>query len=121
MDLLYKKLPSQQMIRWRLLLEEFHPQFKHVAGIDNDAANALSRLDMVSKVSDTVDCGHPNRRLTYVRNRANANFCKNLVEMNMTSSPTEEISDEITALDASESIDATFDNCKFALDVRIFE
>ena len=41
--------------------------------------------------------------------------------MNMTSSPTEEISDEITALDASEFIDATFDNCEFALDVRMFE
>ena len=48
------------------------------------------------------------------------NFCKNLVEMNMNSSPTEEISDEITALDAAEFIDAQFDNCKFALDVRMF-
>ena len=42
LNLLYTKLPSQRMIRWRLLLEEFHPQFKHVAGIDNDAADALS-------------------------------------------------------------------------------
>ena len=109
------------MIRWRLLLEEFHPQFKHVAGIKNDAADALSRLDMVRKVSDTIDWGHPNRRLTYVNNRANANFCKSLVEMNMTSSPTEEVSDEITALDASEFINARFDNCEFALDVRMFE
>ena len=41
--------------------------------------------------------------------------------MNMSSSQTEEISDEITALDASEFIDATFDNCKFALDVRMFD
>ena len=42
MNLLYKSLPSQRMVRWRLLLEEFHPQFKHVAGVDNDAADALS-------------------------------------------------------------------------------
>ena len=48
------------------------------------------------------------------------NFCKNLVEMNMNSSPTEEISDKITALDAAEFIDARFDNCKFALDVPMF-
>ena len=41
--------------------------------------------------------------------------------MNMTSSPTEEILDDITALDASEFIDARFDNCEFALDVRMFE
>ena len=109
------------MIRWRLLLEEFHPQFKHVAGVDNDAADALSRLEMVHKISDTVDWEPPSKRLTYINNQANNNFCKSLVAMNMTSSPTEEISDEITALDASEFIDTYFDNCEFALDVRMFE
>ena len=41
--------------------------------------------------------------------------------MNMSSSQTEEISDEITAFDASEFIDTTFDNCEFALNVRMFE
>ena len=55
MSLLYKSLPSQQMVRWILLLEEFHPQFKHVAGVDNNAADALSRLDIVYKASDTVN------------------------------------------------------------------
>ena len=59
--------------------------------------------------------------MTYVRNKANNNFCKSLVAMNMTSSPTEEISDEITALDIVELIDARFNNCEFAFDVRIFE
>ena len=76
MNLLYKSLPSQQMRQWRLLLEEFHPQFKHVAGVNNDAADALSRLDMIYKVSDTVDWEHPNRRMTYIRSKANNNFCK---------------------------------------------
>ena len=56
-----------------------------------------------------------------IRNKANDNFCKVLVAMNMTSSPTEEILDVIKALDASEFIDARFDNCKFALDVQIFD
>ena len=40
------------MVRWRLWLEEFAPLFKHVAGIDNDAADALSRLEMIEKLSD---------------------------------------------------------------------
>ena len=75
---------------------------------------------MVRKVSDEVNWGHPHRRMTYVKNKANANFCKNLVEMNMNSSPTEELSDEITALHASEFIDARFDNCEFVLDVLMF-
>jgi hypothetical protein len=42
MNLLYQKLPSQRMMRWRLLLEEFHPKVVHIKGIDNDAADALS-------------------------------------------------------------------------------
>ena len=120
MNLLYKSLPSQRMQRWRLLLEEFHPQFKHVAGVNNDAADALSRLDTVYKASDTFNWGYPNRRMTYVRNKANNNFCKALLAMNMTSSLTEEIFDEITAPDASEFIDAWFNNCEFVLDVCMF-
>ena len=42
MNLLYKSRPSQRMVRWRLLLEEFHPQFKHMAGVDNDAEQLRS-------------------------------------------------------------------------------
>ena len=41
--------------------------------------------------------------------------------MNMASSPTEQISDEVTVLDTAEFIDARFDKCKFALYVRMFE
>ena len=75
---------------------------------------------MTVKASNTVNWGHPNRKLTYVRNKANDNFYKSLVTMNMTSSPAEKKSEEITALDAAEFIDARFDNCEFALDVQMF-
>ena len=44
LSLLCKKLPSQRLTRWRLLLEELHPKLVHAAGKDNDAAGALSRL-----------------------------------------------------------------------------
>ena len=57
----------------------------------------------------------------YIKNKANNEFCKALVAMNIASSPTDEISDDITALDASEFIEAQYDNCQFALDVRMFE
>ena len=42
LNLLYQKLPSQRMVRWSLLLEKFQPQFRHVAAINKDAADALS-------------------------------------------------------------------------------
>ena len=34
------------MMRWRLLLEEFNPKVVHVSGPENEAADALLRLDM---------------------------------------------------------------------------
>ena len=46
LNLLYSEMPSQRMVRWRLLMEEFHPTVLHVAGKDNDAADTLSRLDI---------------------------------------------------------------------------
>ena len=42
LNLLYRNLPSQRMVRWRLLLKKSHPLFKHVAGSENDTADALS-------------------------------------------------------------------------------
>ena len=39
-------MSTQRIVCWRLLLEEFHPIGKHVAGKDNDALDALSRFDI---------------------------------------------------------------------------
>ena len=61
LNLLYKNLPSQRMVRWRLLLDEFHPTFKHIAGVEKNAADDLSRLEMVHKTSNKINWGHPNR------------------------------------------------------------
>jgi hypothetical protein len=36
------------------MLEEFNPTIKHVAGKDNDAADALSRLEMKEKPYDII-------------------------------------------------------------------
>ena len=44
LSLLYQSMPSQRMVRWRLMLKEWHPTLIHVAGVnnDNDGADALS-------------------------------------------------------------------------------
>ena len=65
LNLLYNNMPTQRMIRWRLLLEEFHPMVKHVAGKENDAADALSRLDMADNGFDEMEWGEPSKPLTY--------------------------------------------------------
>ena len=45
-NILYKKLSSDRIIRWRLLLEEYGPEYKHVKGQNNMVTDALSRMDM---------------------------------------------------------------------------
>ena len=66
LNLLYNKLPSQRMMRWRLLLEEYHPKVVHIKGIDNDAADALSRLDLTDQFNDLRIWGKKTKRLEYV-------------------------------------------------------
>ena len=45
LNLLCQKLSNQRMIRWRLLLDDFHPQIKHIAGQKNLLVDAISRLE----------------------------------------------------------------------------
>ena len=56
---------SQRMIQWRLLFEEWHPTIKYVAGVDNDGADALSRLDIDNKDFDTINWGKSFPKLNY--------------------------------------------------------
>ena len=41
------------------MLEEWHLTIKHVAGVDNDGANALSWLDILNKLSDVTNWENP--------------------------------------------------------------
>ena len=53
------------MTRWRLLLEEYHPKVEHISGVDNDAADALSRLDITDKANDARVWDEKFKRLEY--------------------------------------------------------
>jgi hypothetical protein len=44
-NILYNKLSSDRIIRWRLLLEEYGSKYVHVSGKDNVVADALSRME----------------------------------------------------------------------------
>ena len=65
LNLLYKKLPNQRMMRWRLLLEDFNPAVKHIDGEKNLLADALSRLEMRHKSHDVIDWEPPKNILSY--------------------------------------------------------
>jgi hypothetical protein len=44
-NILYWSLPTQRIMRWRILLEEYNVTFVHVKGVDNVIADGISRLD----------------------------------------------------------------------------
>jgi hypothetical protein len=46
MNIVYGNLTNDRIVRWRLLLEEYGPEYRHIAGKDNAVAGALSRLPM---------------------------------------------------------------------------
>jgi hypothetical protein len=66
LNLLYSKLASNRLIRWRMLLEEFGPKFVHVKGERNVVADALSRLDMEHREYDELDESEQPKQLSYV-------------------------------------------------------
>ena len=121
LNLLYQKLPSQRMVRWRLLLEEFHPQFKHVAGIDNDAADALSRLDLIDKSSDTINWEPKLPKMKYIDNTKNIIFCKCMNTLDFEEDVDNERRDILNTVSDATSYIADAYNYEFALDVKMFQ
>ena len=47
------------------MLKEWHPTIKHIARVDNDGADALSRLDILNKLRDVINWGKSFPKLSY--------------------------------------------------------
>ena len=65
LNLLYTLQPSQRMVRWRLLLEEYGPKVRHIAGELNLVADALSRLDILEDEFDVLPTDSDLKPLVY--------------------------------------------------------
>jgi hypothetical protein len=50
----YAKSTSDRVIPWRLLIEEFGPEFKYIQGKHNLIADALSRLEMKASSDESM-------------------------------------------------------------------
>ena len=57
------------MVRWRLMLKEWHLTIKHVAGVDNDSADALLWMDIRNKLSDVTNWENPFQNYPIVTER----------------------------------------------------
>ena len=65
LNLLYTKQPSQRLMRWRAILEEFGPKVEYIKGERNVAADALSRLDIEDREEDLLPSEDPLPKLSY--------------------------------------------------------
>ena len=67
LNLLYDKMATARLSRWRMLLEEFGPKVEYVQGHKNVVADALSRLDLQSKQHDEIDDTEHPTQLAYFK------------------------------------------------------
>ena len=46
-----------------IVIRRIHPKVVHIKGVDNDAADALSQLDLTDKADDLQVWGEKSKRL----------------------------------------------------------
>ena len=54
----YKRLTSDRVHRWRLLLEEYAPEIVYIKGTHSTVADAISRLEYNPKLNSTNEYNH---------------------------------------------------------------
>jgi hypothetical protein len=64
-------LTSDQVYRWRLLLEEYGPEMVYIKGIHNTVADTVLRLEYDPSVNKTAESFHT----TKVRNNSSHRQC----------------------------------------------
>jgi hypothetical protein len=65
-NLTYKNFNTERVMRWRLVLKEYGPEFKYIKGTHNIVADALSRLEIAQPTQ--------TEHLTHLENLAEL-FC----------------------------------------------
>ena len=96
LNLLYQKTANNRMMRWRSMLEEYIPTFKHIKGKSNKVADALSRLDMQPNEYDTINNDPTPKTLKYNNNVSKSKKQsyigrKDIMEETFTMSPQERL------------------------------
>ena len=59
-NLTYNTLTTQRVLRWHLFIEDFHPTFHYIKGVDNVIADALSHLPQFDDSITEMELKSPN-------------------------------------------------------------
>ena len=93
------------------MLEEYNPKVVHIKGVNNDAENALSRLDLTDKADNARVWGEKSKRLEYI-NVHMMNMCMLLLESEFE----EDGFDDDVVISIVE-----VDNSSYALDLKLMQ
>ena len=104
-----------------MLIEEYHPTFVHDKGVDNNAADALSRLDMIPNDTDEINWEPPHKKMVYSDQAMN--LCMLFNAMEFEDGPLDETlyPTVITEEKAKDQIQDKYWDCEFSLDVNMFK
>jgi len=59
-NLTFTKFNTERVMRWRMVLEEYHPELIYLKGKHNIVADALSRLDLIPDSAEDYLATHHN-------------------------------------------------------------
>ena len=59
-NLTYNTFSTQRVLQWCLFIEDFHPTFHYIKGVDNVIANALLGLPQINDSITTMELKPPN-------------------------------------------------------------
>ena len=64
-------------MRWRMILEEFGPDIRHISGVDNIVADAISRLPTANKDEEEPRTEVQRLNEMFINNEANDLLAEN--------------------------------------------
>ena len=106
-------------------MEEYNPKWQYVKGLENSAADALSRLEMTPKFSDIIDWEPRHNKMTYSQRQQIQILCQNINAISNAEADDDSedllVNDEVSESQSRFFVQDEYMDMEFALDVKMFK